>query len=411
MKKEKLFKQTIKAVAVGCSIVLLFTLMPPVTSRADIISDLQKSIQDKQNQIKEEKGERDKIKNSITDVKKVKAQLEQSKNDLSAYVTELDHTVMEINDKIDSLNSDIEIKQREIDQTRKELEDAIKVKDDQYASMKKRVQAIYEQGDDYYLELLFSTHGFGDFLNSVENIEKLADYDAKMYTRYQESVNYVTACEEKLESEQESLQELKNAAEDEKKATEDLIKAKEQQIAEYSADIAHKAATLQEYEAELAAQEAVIAEIERAVAAEQSKLSQARAYDGGSFCWPAPAYTRVSSEYGYRIHPIYKTQKFHSGVDLAAPSGSDILAAYDGVVVGAGYNASMGNYVMIDHGDSLMTIYMHASKLLVSNGQNVSRGQRIALVGSTGNSTGPHLHFTVKLNGQYVSPWGYIPHP
>ena len=98
-------------------------------------------------------------------------------------------------------------------------------------------------------------------------------------------------------------------------------------------------------------------------------------------------------------------------MDLAAPGGSDILAAYNGVVVAAAYNSSMGNYVMIDHGGSLYTIYMHSSKLLVSAGQTVTRGQRIALVGTTGNSTGNHLHFTVKLNGAYVSPWNYIVKP
>ena len=401
---KKILKKTVAILLAGLSL----TVLPPAPARADIISDIQKSIQDKQNQIKAEQSEREKIKANISDVKKVKAELEKSKNDLSAYVTQLDQTVMEIEEKIEGLNHDIEVKQAEIDQTKKELEEAIAVKDEQYANMKKRVQAIYEQGDDYYLELLFTTHGFGDFLNSMENINKLAEYDANMYARYNETVAYVTACEEKLESEEASLQELKEAAEAEKKATEELIKTKEQEIAAYQADIYNKAQTLQEYENELASRDAVIAEIERAVAADRQKLAQARTYDGGKFCWPAPSYTRVSSEYGYRIHPIYGTQKFHNGVDLAAPGGSDILAAYDGTVVAAAYNASMGNYVMIDHGDDLYTIYMHASKLLVSSGQAVSRGQRIALVGTTGNSTGNHLHFSVKLNGSYVSPWGYI---
>lgn len=411
MQKKSMMKKIRKGAAIGISIVLLLTLLPARNASADNISDIQKSIQDKQNQIKEEQNEKNRIKSNISDVKKLKAELEKNKNDLAVYVTELDHTVMEINDKIDGLNNDITLKQAEIDETKKELEEAIDIKDDQYAAMKKRVQAIYEQGDDYYLELLFTTHGFGDFLNSMENINKLADYDARMYTRYQETVDYVEACEEKLESEEASLQEMKQAAEDEKKATEELIRTKKQEIEAYQADIANKAATLQEYEAELASRDAIIAEIERAVAAEQSKLAQARSYDGGAFCWPAPSYTRVSSEYGYRVHPIYGTQKFHSGVDLAAPGGSDILAAYNGTVVGAAYNSSMGNYVIIDHGGGLMTIYMHASRLLVSSGQDVSRGQRIALVGTTGNSTGNHLHFSVKVNGSYVSPWGYINHP
>lgn len=100
--------------------------------------------------------------------------------------------------------------------------------------------------------------------------------------------------------------------------------------------------------------------------------------------------------------------KFHNGIDLAASSGSDILAAYDGQVVASSYSASMGNYVMIDHGNELYTIYMHASALYVSKGDVVAKGQKIAAVGSTGRSTGPHLHFGVRRNGNYVSPWNYI---
>lgn len=101
-------------------------------------------------------------------------------------------------------------------------------------------------------------------------------------------------------------------------------------------------------------------------------------------------------------------QQFHNGVDMAAPNGSPILAAYSGTVVAAAYNGSMGNYIMIDHGDDLYTIYMHASALYVSKGAQVSRGDQIGAVGSTGRSTGPHLHFSVRLNGSYVSPWNYI---
>jgi len=232
-----------------------------------------------------------------------------------------------------------------------------------------------------------------------------------MYAQYQQTVDYTTACKEKLEAEEAVLEETRQAAEDEKKAVEELIAQKEQEIAAYQSDINNKEAAIKSYENDLAVFNSVISELEKAVAAERAKLNVNRSYDGGMFCWPAPSFTRVSSEYGYRTHPILGVQKFHNGVDLAAPGGSDILAAYDGAVVAAAYNSSMGNYVMIDHGGDLYTIYMHASKLLVSAGQNVSKGQRIALVGTTGSSTGNHLHFTVRLNGQYVSPWNYIPHP
>ena len=126
------------------------------------------------------------------------------------------------------------------------------------------------------------------------------------------------------------------------------------------------------------------------------------------FTWPCPKYTRISDNYGMRVHPTLGIEKMHNGIDLAAPGGSPILAAYAGTVVAAAYEGSMGNYVMINHGGGLYTVYMHCSALYVSKGQDVSAGTKIAAVGSTGRSTGNHLHFGVRLNGAYVSPWNYL---
>lgn len=131
-------------------------------------------------------------------------------------------------------------------------------------------------------------------------------------------------------------------------------------------------------------------------------------YDGGTFKFPLASYTRVSDDYGMRMHPTLFVEQFHNGVDFASPKGTAIYAAYDGIVVAADYSSTMGNYVMIDHGGGLYTIYMHASKLYVKKDDVVARGNTIAAVGSTGRSTGNHLHFSVRLNGEYVSPWNYI---
>ena len=177
-----------------------------------------------------------------------------------------------------------------------------------------------------------------------------------------------------------------------------------------SSDIKSKEQAIKEYEADIAEQNETIKALEAIVAEERKKLAaeQGRKYDGGVFAWPAPSYTRISDDYGNRTHPILGTQQFHNGIDMAAPGGSAILAAYDGKVVAADYNSSMGNYIMIDHGDSLYTIYMHASALYVSKGTEVSKGQKIAAVGTTGRSTGNHLHFSVRKGGSYVNPWSYL---
>ena len=134
----------------------------------------------------------------------------------------------------------------------------------------------------------------------------------------------------------------------------------------------------------------------------------AATYDGGVFKFPLASYTRISDDYGNRIHPTLGIEQFHNGVDFAAPKGTAIYAAYDGQVVAATYSNTMGNYVMIDHGGGLYTIYMHASALYVSRGDIVVRGETIAAVGSTGRSTGNHLHFSVRKDGAYTSPWNYL---
>jgi murein DD-endopeptidase MepM/ murein hydrolase activator NlpD len=133
-----------------------------------------------------------------------------------------------------------------------------------------------------------------------------------------------------------------------------------------------------------------------------------KTYDGGVFKFPLATYTRISDDYGDRIHPTLGVQQFHNGVDFAAPKGTAIYAAYDGTVVAATYSSTMGNYVMIDHGSGLYTIYMHASTLYVQKDDVVTRGETIAAVGSTGRSTGNHLHFSVRRDGSYVSPWNYL---
>ena len=162
----------------------------------------------------------------------------------------------------------------------------------------------------------------------------------------------------------------------------------------------------------MAEQTELIAQIEAAIIEEQKRILEENGvvleYDGGAFVFPVASYTRVSSDYGWRIHPTLKVEKFHNGIDLAAPKGTAIYAAYDGVVAASAYSATMGNYVMINHGGGLYTIYMHASKLCVEKDEIVVRGEKIAEVGTTGRSTGNHLHFTVRKNGEYVSPWNYI---
>ena len=276
--------------------------------------------------------------------------------------------------------------------------------------MKKRIKFMYESGNAMYLDAILGEGSFSDKISRADYIEMLSAYDRKKLDEYIETTEYVTACKAALESEKEVLDAAKEAVETEQAGVSELMSEKEAQVGAVSAEIADKEAQIKEYEAYINEMNSQIAALEKAIAAEIAALEEAnrRQYNGGMFQWPCPSYTRISDDYGNRIHPILNVEKFHNGIDLAAPYGSAILAAYDGDVVAADYSSSMGNYIMINHGSGVYTIYMHASALYVSKGQSVAKGQKIAAVGSTGRSTGNHLHFSVRRDGNYVSPWNYL---
>ena len=370
------------------------------------------SIREKEEEIAQAKQEVKNLKSSLTDIEALKAELEKSKNDLSAYVTQLDDELSGIQEKIEQYNTLITEKEQQIADTTEDLNEAISLQEAQYVAMKQRIKFMYERGDTFYLETIFSSSSISDLINKADYIEALSRYDRDKLDEYVEIIQMVQICKEELEAEKEVLDEAKIAVEEEEANISALIQEKEKQLYSVSSDISTKEAAIREYEAMIEQENAEIAALEKAIAEEKARLeaenAQARIYNGGMFTWPCPNYTRISDEYGMRPHPTLGIEKFHNGLDMAAPGGSSILAAYDGDVVAATYSSSMGNYIMIDHGSGLYTIYMHCSALYVSKGQTVAKGQKIAAVGSTGRSTGNHLHFGVRLNGNYVNPWNYL---
>lgn len=398
--------------AVTVFVAAMFAGMRPFVSRADTVSDLKKSIEQKQQEIEDAQDQKKQLQSGLTDVKSIISELEQSKKDLASYVTQLDANLSEVQSKIAEIKEMITQKETEITQTKAELDAAIIKEESQYVNMKARIKSMYERGDDFYFEVLFKARSFADMINRADYVEKVSASDKRMLEEFRATREYVEVCKAQLESEQELLEEAKKKVETEEASLASLISQKETEIKAYESDINNREQLVKEYEAEIASQEAEIREMENIAKALQKQLEQENkkkiTYDGGMFTWPAPSYTRISDEYGDRMHPTLKVMKFHNGLDLAAPGGSPILAAYNGTVVAAAYSSTMGNYIMIDHGDNLYTIYMHASALYVSQGTEVVKGQKIAAVGTTGRSTGNHLHFGVRLNGNYVNPWNYL---
>ncbi len=372
--------------------------------------------------LKEAQKEKASLEKALEKAKQTINELKESKGDVQAKVNDLNAQLMNISSRITALenqlaqkNQELTEKKDQIEETKDQLEDAKKQEEQQYADMKVRIQFMYENAQESYFEALFSSESFSDFLNSAEYIMQIQEYDRKKLGEYQETVAYIDGVEKQLEEDYATLEEMKKEVEQEKVSVEQekasvatLMKQRETELAGIEGNIDSAQNDADYYAAEIQAQEEIIAEIKRIEAEKAAAGKQDNPYTGGVFTWPCPSSTRVTSDYGTRVSPMGGASSNHKGIDIGASGGAAIVAAADGTVTTAAYSSAAGNYVMIDHGGGLYTVYMHASALLVSPGQTVSAGQTIAQVGSTGISTGNHLHFGVSLNGSYVSPWSYL---
>lgn len=396
---------------------LIFCMQPVCNVQATEESNLSEAQQEKKT-----------LENDLQKAKELIDSLKGSKEEIQSEVEKLDKQLNEISGKVKELESQLSKKRQEIADTESALNKAKEQEKKQYRNMKKRIQFMYENGQTSYVEMLLSADSFTDFLNAVEYITQISQYDRKMLKEYQNMQVTIADTQKTLETDYASLQSLQAKVQEEKQAVAALESAKKGELNAVADDLTDAQSVAKAYEAEIQAQNEVIAQIQAAqkrAAEQQAAQQQAQAAEEnqntaqnttpsgngqstGSMMWPCPSSKRVTSDYGPRTSPTNGASSNHKGIDIGAAYGADIVAADGGTVLVATYSSSGGNYVIIDHGGGLCTVYMHASSLTVSAGQTVSKGQVIAKVGSTGISTGNHLHFGVTLNGVYVSPWGYV---
>jgi len=377
------------------------------------------------------------------------AELEKDKGDILKYIEKLDMELNKLTEEIDALNGDIDNAKVELVSAQDKLELARITEEKQYAIMKKRIKYMYEHGDAGYLDLILQSESLADVLNQVEYSSKITEYDNNLLVKYTELKQDVIDKEKILETKLTTLNELKDELSFEQDTVEQLAADKNVELTKYEKSISETQSVAAEYSSKLEVQEGIIetlieaerirVEKERKAEekrkkeeeAERVRLAEAKAKAAttasndtsdntthsntthsntatGDFIWPVPSTGRITSNFGYRDQPTAGASTYHKGLDIGASSGSKIVAAASGTVVTASYSVSTGNYVMISHGNDTYTIYMHCSKLLVSAGDQVNQGETIALVGSTGFSTGPHLHFGVMVGGAYVNPQNYV---
>lgn len=358
--------------------------------------------------LSEAQKEKEELEEQLKEAKALISDLKESKGDVENKVAELNTQLMNISSKITSLENQLTEKGNEITNAKAELEDAKAAAEKQYEDMKVRIQYMYENSQESYAEMLLSAGSVSEFLNSAEYIAQIQKYDRQKLADYETVVEEVAQMEAQLEQDYADLEAMKATVEEEKQYVASLMRQKETELANIADDISNAQDDADYFKAEIQAQEELIAEIQRIEAEKAAAGVQDNPYTGGAFTWPCPSSTRITSDYGPRTSPTGGASSNHKGIDIGASYGAAIVAAADGVVKSATYSSTAGNYVMIDHGGGLYTVYMHCSSMSVSAGQSVTAGQTIAGVGSTGISTGNHLHFGVSLNGSYVNPWTYL---
>ncbi|WP_444195971.1 murein hydrolase activator EnvC family protein [Dialister succinatiphilus] len=368
--------------------------------------DLDDQVQDLQGQIDSSRLEQENWQQVIEDVS---AKLKQIQADLDAANAKL----QSIQTKQAEINAQIAQTQNEI----VKMEAYLKTRQD---VLNRRVRAIYMHGQLNYLEVILGANSFSDFANRVELLKRVIRSDYNLILEIQKQKAAIEAKKAQLEEDKRQLDALAAEAE---KTRQEIAKKKAEQQKVLDAAKSNKAAAAQmeqDLNAQLASVRNLIQQrLAAAEAARQAAQQQAASDDeggGGSddnyvqgtgaMGWPCSG--PITSPFGYRTHPIFGTTIFHAGIDIGVDYGTPIHAADSGVVVYSGWISGYGSAVIIDHGGGISTLYGHNQSLAVSEGQSVSKGSVIAYAGSTGNSTGPHCHFEVDVNGSPVNPMGYL---
>jgi len=390
-KKQKNF---IRIIAIFLAVIMAGSILFGVLSSSSAHAVTQAQI----NALKEEK---EKIEQRQSEVQAQINSLEYEQSTALAKKLVLDQQIVLTEEEIANLTDQITEYTQLIKDKEKEAADLQKKQDEQYKLYKKRIRVMEERGTISFFEILFDATSFSDFLSRIDFISEIMEYDEKVYQDYVDSKNATLEAKAEIEDMVAQQKDAKVKLQDEQKTLE--------------AQVTEASALINEIENNISVYEDQLAEIEEEERKTQQQIDnmleelERQEYGGGniaatgSLIWPSES-NYITSLFGTRFHPIHHVWKSHNGIDIGASYGTNVYAADGGTVVTSVYSSSYGNYIVINHGNGMTTLYAHMSQRLVSEGETVHQGEVIGYVGSTGYSTGPHLHFEVTSGGSRIDP-------
>ena len=382
-----------KFLCIVLAFIIIFTYITVVYAEDNTTNNTNSNLTDLQTQ---QKDLQEQLQQSNEELEEVQSQLSENLQQIE----KLDEKIRESENKIEELDVQVKTLQEEISNIQSQLDVAEKKYEKQKDIMEKRLIAIYEAGDTKYLDVLLNSSNISEFLSNYYLITEIASVDKDLLDEVESEKKEIELSKQKLEKNQESLATALQTQTKTATVLQNTKALRENYISRLSDEEKAKQAQIDEMTQQYEDVNNQILEL--------AKQGLDTAYIGGVLAWPVPGYTKITSNYGMRVHPITGQYKLHTGVDISAPMGANFVAANDGIVTKAGYNSAYGNMVIIDHGGGISTLYAHGSEILVTVGQTVKRNEAILKVGSTGYSTGPHAHFEVRINGVVTNPLEYI---
>ena len=385
------------AAAALAAAVMISGVMPGLTG-TDVLAVSQSQIDALEEQRDALRAEREEMQAGIDE-------LESQQADVLAQKAALDAQNEVYRQEIELVEEQVSIYTQLVEDKAREVEQATADENEQLATYRRHVRAMEENGRFTYLSILFGSSSLGELMSNLDMIGEIMEADQRSYDQYVAAREKSEQIQAEYETMLDELDVRQAELESERAELEAQIEEATQLIVDLEAQLETDRAA---YEEQLAKEEALESEIQNMIAELERQEAANSITSTGTYIWPLPGYS-PGSAYGGRIHPIWGDMRFHAGEDIGAPTGTPILAADSGIATvipdnGNGY----GNYIMINHGGGRVTLYAHMSGFAVSNGASVTQGQTIGYVGSTGNSTGPHLHFEVRVNGATTDPKSYF---